>query len=82
MQALQHGAGEGDRLKKAAFGMIRRQGDGDVDGKANDAAGHVFAHVLFDADGHAFHGQVFLFGFDANDGGHASRQSCGDEVGR
>ena len=81
METLVDGAGEGDGFEEAAFGVIRRQWDGDVNREADDAAGHVFAHVFFHAHRHACHLKVLLLGLDADDSGHASGEGGGDEVG-
>jgi hypothetical protein len=81
METLVDRAGQGDGFEETAFGVIRRQWDGDVNGKADDAAGHVFAHVFFHAHRHASDKKVLLFGLDADDGGHAGGEGGGDEVG-
>lgn len=77
-----NGAGESYGFEEAAIRMIGRQGDGDADGEPNDASRHVLAHVFFHTDAHADEGEVFLFGFDADDCGHAGGQGGSDEVGR
>ena len=82
VKTLVDGAGEGYSFEETAFGVIRRQWDGDVNGKADDAAGHVFAHVFFNAYRHACNKKVLLFGLDTDDGGHAGSEGGGDEVGR
>lgn len=76
-----NGAGKSDGFEEAAIRMIGRQGDGDTYGETNDAAGHVLAHVFLHADTHADEGQILLFGFDADDGGHAGGQGGSNEVG-
>lgn len=74
-------AGEGDGFEEAAFGVIWRQWDGDVNRQADDAAGHVVAHVFFHAHRHACDLKVLLPGLDADDSGHAGGEGGGDEVG-